>query len=270
MDLAYLQGQLKGRRLGWPFLYYARVSSTQDVVAAAAAEGAAEGLLVLAEEQTAGRGRSGREWWAPPGTAILGSLLLRPRLAPQRVSWLGMIVGLAVTDAVHQCTGLPAALKWPNDVWLFGRKLGGILVEAMWHGETLDAVIVGLGLNVTTSFPPSSPLRERAISLQAAGVTVRREGILVTYLTRLGEYYDRLLAGWSPVALWRERLCTLNRPVYVLKDEERWEGWAEDVTELGELVVRRGNNRVVVQAADVHLRHMEDARGEEPSCGGAA
>ncbi len=258
MDLAYIQKHLRDHRLGWPVRYFRQVTSTQDIVVAAATVGAKEGLLVLAEVQTAGRGRGGRSWWAPPGTAILCSLLLRPRLPPSRVSWLGMITGLAVLEALDHVACVSAALKWPNDVWLHGKKLGGILVDILWHGDEVDAAIIGMGLNVTTSFPAHSPLSKEAISLRQVGVTVEREALLVAYVHSLARFYTRLLRGWSPVNMWRQHLCTLGRSVRVITATGAWHGWAEDVTEQGELIVRRDKDRVIVRAADVHLRHWSE------------
>ncbi len=255
MDLAYLEAHLRGRPLGWPILYRPKVTSTQDVADEAARVHMPEGLLVLAEEQVAGRGRRGRRWWAAPGTAILCSLLLRPRLPPERVSHIGMIAGLAITDAIRDVAGIKADLKWPNDILLGEKKVGGILVEARWHGQALEAVILGLGLNVTTRFPKHSGLYGEATSLLEAGVDVGREPLLVAYIERFTEYYQRLHAGWSPVEAWAERLITLGRPVTVVEETRTWEGIAERVTPQGELVVRCGEERRVVRAADVQVRH---------------
>ncbi len=257
LDIDFLRSRLQGLALGWPLHYAYRVSSTQDEARAAAQAGAAEGLLVLAEEQEAGRGRAGRSWWAPPGSAILSSLLLRPTFLPSHLlGYVGMIAGLAMCDTLEELPGLSPQLKWPNDILLEGKKVGGILVETLWEGDDLDAVILGLGLNVNTYFPPTHPLAEVATSLaQVTSHQCAREPLIYGYMYHMSRYYHRLQQGWSPVPAWKERLVTLGRPVWVVEGEARWEGLAEDVTEEGALVLRRGGERVVLRVGDVSVRH---------------
>ncbi len=257
LDLEFLRSRLQGLALGWPLHYAYRTTSTQDEARAAALAGAAEGLLVLAEEQTAGRGRAGRSWWAPPGSAILSSLLLRPTFLPSRhMAYLGMIAGLAVCDTLEELAGLSPVLKWPNDILLGDKKVGGILVEALWNGDAVSAVILGLGLNVNTYFPPHHPLATIATSLAAeTGHQCAREPLIYGYVYHLGQYYHRLQEGWSPLNAWQERLITLGRPVRVDEGSRSWEGIAEAVTEEGALVIRRGSERVLLHVGDVSVRH---------------
>ena len=255
LDIPRLESALKELPLGWPLLYRQRVTSTQDLALAQAQAGAAEGVLVLAEEQTAGRGRAGRSWWAPSGTAILSSLLLRPRLPHTRLGHIGMIAGLAITDALWQVARAKATLKWPNDILLADKKLGGILIEARWVGDRLDAVVLGLGLNVSVSFPPHSPLAAEATSLAAEGFDVPREELIIAYVRAFASYYRRVHRGWSPTATWAARLDTLGRPVRVITATDTWDGVAESVTEAGELIVRRGEERLTIRAGDVSIRY---------------
>ena len=147
---------LTTRRLGRPTLFFPRIGSTNDVVHELAVAGAAEGLLVLADEQTAGRGRLDRSWWAPPGASVLMSLLLRPALSARLAGQLPMCLGLAAVEGIEDVTGLRPALKWPNDVVWDGRKLGGMLTELRADGARLDYAVLGLGLNVNVTFdePP--------------------------------------------------------------------------------------------------------------------
>ncbi len=258
MDIAYLEARLQNTRLGRPIIYRQRVTSTQDIAQKAAHTGVPEGLLVLAEEQTAGRGRAGRSWWAPPGTAILSSILLRPSFPPEHASYIGMIAGLAMSDALAEVARITIALKWPNDLLLEGRKLGGILVESLWKGSRLDAIILGLGLNVSVRFPPHSPLHGQATSLLEVGIRVEREPIIVAYVGHLSEYYARLHAGWSPMRAWAARLETLGKPVLVVQGGSKWEGVAVDVTPRGELVVEAMGKRHLVQAGDVSIRTVDN------------
>lgn len=176
--------------LGVPSLeVFARVGSTMDVARTLAEGGAPAGTLVLAEEQTAGRGRKGRPWFSAPGWSLHLSLLLRPAPDPGSVlSALPLRVGLAAAQAIEEVAGLEAALKWPNDVvTLHGRKLAGVLCEAAFVGTDRVFVVVGIGINVgqdTADFPPE--LRERASSLsRESGRLIQRPPVLRALLRRL-------------------------------------------------------------------------------------
>src|SRR2546427_1102691 len=133
---------LTGLRLGHPVHLYRQTGSTNAVARGLAEAGAPEGLLVVAEAQSAGRGRAGRRWITPEGTALAFSLVLRPVAPPAQAARLTMLAGLAVCEAIEQVCGLPAALKWPNDILIGGRKAGGILGEAATDGERLEFAIL--------------------------------------------------------------------------------------------------------------------------------
>jgi biotin-(acetyl-CoA carboxylase) ligase len=148
---------LTTRRLGRPALFFPSIGSTNDVIHAAAAAGAAEGLLAVADEQTAGRGRLDRRWWAPAGSSLLMSLLLRPPIPAVRAGQLTMCLGLGAAEGIEQTTGLRPALKWPNDLLLAGRKLGGMLTELRLDGDRLEYAVLGLGVNVNVEFGTSPP-----------------------------------------------------------------------------------------------------------------
>lgn len=254
---------LTTRRLGRPVLFYATIGSTNDVARGRAEAGAAEGLLVVADEQTAGRGRLDRTWWAPPGSSLLFSLLLRPPLPPGLAAQLTMCLGLAAAEGVEETTGLRPALKWPNDLLLHGRKLAGILTELGTTGERLDYAVLGLGLNVNLVFDEregGKELAQNAISLQMAlGRPVARVPLLAAILARYEAWYDRLLApqtgsstGESPCAAWAGRLDTLGRHVTVTTPSGPLQGIAVGVSPEGALLVRQENGEVrTIWAGDV-------------------
>ncbi len=215
------------------------VASTNRLVADMAAHGAAEGLVVAADYQTAGRGRLDRTWQARPGDGLLVSVLLRPEgLEAQRRHLITAAVALAAQDACRAVAGVAADIKWPNDLLVSEKKLAGILAEA-----TASAVVVGMGVNVHGG-PP-----EAAVLDDAAGRRVRREDILVSWLQGL----DRLLDRWDSVAeLYRQRCATVGRDVDVhLTEGEHLRGRAEAVDELGRLVV---DGRPVAVGDVTHLR----------------
>ncbi len=237
-------------------------SSNADLVAAAA--DAAEGTVLITEEQTAGRGRLGRSWQAPRGSSVMISILLRPPVPAGRRSWLGALLGLALVTAIRRCTGLPAELKWPNDVLIAGRKCAGILAEAIG-----DAVIVGTGLNVTLSADelPADPGATPATSLLlAAGgrpTVPDRAELVAALLDSYGELYDRWRAAAGDMSAagllteYRNRCATLDSAVRVdLPDGAAVIGTATDVADDGALLVRDEAGRLFrFAAADVrHLR----------------
>jgi BirA family biotin operon repressor/biotin-[acetyl-CoA-carboxylase] ligase len=259
---------LATRRLGRPSLYFERVGSTNDVARQEADAGAAEGLLVLAEAQMAGRGRLDRRWWAPPGSSLLMSLLLRPDLPAARAGQLTMCLGLGAIEGIAAVTGLPLvqsedparlALKWPNDLTLAGRKLGGMLAELQLAGDRVAYAVLGLGLNVNLDFLAAAPddLRDSAASLsQVLGRPVDRAALLAAILLRCEAWYDALLdptAGAPPLhAAWAARLETLGRAVAVTATHETLQGEAVGVTPEGALQIRDADGRThTVWSGDV-------------------
>ena len=220
--------------IGTPRVHLRLTDSTNERAKELALGGALHGTLVTADEQSAGRGRQGRAWSAPPRSALLMSLVTR-RLAP----------ALPLAAAVAICDALPTRceIKWPNDIWLERRKLAGILVE----GRPQDGwAVLGIGLNVTTeSFPPE--LAEIATSLRIAGVELDAETVLAAVLGSLDEWLeapaDDVLAAWS------ERDALRGQRV-------RWaagEGVAAGIDASGALVVETDDGRVTLDAGEVHL-----------------
>ncbi len=215
--------------------WLAEVASTNDEVAIRARAGAAEGVVVVADAQAAGRGRRGRPWEAPPGSSLLVSVLLRPPAPHLAV----VAAGLAALDAA---AAPQASLKWPNDLVVEGRgKLAGILAEAVDGG-----VVVGLGLNVDWG---DVALPTGATSLAELGHPVRRADLLVGYLVAL-EAWCRL--GADLLGAYRAACSTIGRPVRVeLPGGQSFEGRAEGVDDDGRLVV---DGRPVAAGDVVHLR----------------
>src|SRR5215471_13718811 len=164
-------------------------ASTNADLLVRALRGEPEGVVLAAEEQTAGRGRMGRTWTSPPYAALTFSLLLHPAVPPARRGWLPLLTGVAVATAVTEVTGVEARLKWPNDVLAGEGKLAGILAEAAG-----DAVVVGIGLNVSTELaelPSPRPGALPATSLRAAGATaLNREELLLAILARFERWYQ--------------------------------------------------------------------------------
>lgn len=233
---------LTTRRIGRPLMYYPQVGSTNDVVHAVAEAGAAEGLVVVADEQTTGRGRLGRSWWAGPGAGLLFSLLLRPVAFPvSRAGQLTMCLGLAAAEGIADATAAQVGLKWPNDVVYEGRKLGGMLAELELAGDTVRYAVLGIGLNVNVDFASAAaPVELRALAVSLAmivGRPVDRVALLAAVLARFEEHYTRLLAGEPPHTAWAARLDTLGRRVRVTRSADTLTGTATGVTPEGALLL---------------------------------
>jgi BirA family biotin operon repressor/biotin-[acetyl-CoA-carboxylase] ligase len=225
------------------------IDSTNRYLLAEAAAGCAGGVVAVADEQTAGRGRHGRTWTTAPGAALLVSVLLRPDLAPERLHLVTLAAGVAAAEAVATVAGFEARLKWPNDLVVDDRKLAGILAEADGAG----ALVVGMGLNLRSdAFPPEIAEIATACDRHAA-TPVDRDELLVAWLVafdaRLGDL-DAVVAAAAA------RSATIGRTVRVELARDTFEGVATRMTPEGYLVVTRaGGAEETVTAGDVvHLR----------------
>lgn len=236
-------------------VYHPRLGSTNDLAKKHASAGDPEGLLVIADEQTAGRGRMGRRWWAPAGAALLTSLLFRPSLPPERAQQLTMLCALAAADAITDLTALAVDLKWPNDLLIQGRKLAGVLTESAIKGHRLDFVVVGQGINVNTDLTDAPPFITPATSLrQELGQPVDRLALLIAYLDGVARRYARL-SRESPYDEWANRLVSLGQAVTARLGDQTLSGLAQGVDASGALLLRTADGTLHrLFAADVSLR----------------
>ena len=248
-----------GRRSFWRSVEVVRTtgSTNTDLLT----RGGPEGQVLVAEEQTAGRGRMGRTWVSQPGTGLTFSILLRPAAVPAaRRAWLPLVAGVAVASAVRAVAGVAATLKWPNDVLAGDRKLAGILAE-----QSGDAVVVGVGVNVATpeDLLPVSPGGPRATSLRAEGADVARDVLLVEVLRQFERRYLALRADPDAeraglLAEYRTLCGTLGRQVRVeLPGGSHVTGVATDIDADGRLLIAEPDTTSVtpVSAGDViHVR----------------
>lgn len=196
--------------------YFDSIGSTNNEALAWAASEARDLSLVIADEQTAGRGRLDRKWFTPKGTALAFSLILRP--TPEEKSYLTRIVGLAalaIADSLR-ARGLVSQIKWPNDVLLNGRKVAGILIETVWSGDEVDCLVIGIGINVRKDAVPSAELLQfPATSLEEAlGPTVERERLLHDILAGVIALRPHLGKD-SFIASWEKALAFRGEPVQV-------------------------------------------------------
>jgi BirA family biotin operon repressor/biotin-[acetyl-CoA-carboxylase] ligase len=225
--------------------------STNADLSAAARAGAPSGTVLIAEHQRTGRGRFTRRWEAPPGAAVAISVLLRPPadIALERWTWLPLVAGLAVTQALREAAGVPARLKWPNDVLIDDRKVCGILVERVG-----DAAVIGMGVN--TALRADELPVPTATSLLLAGAPTPNGEVAASVLTALRGWYQRWVAGEDLSAAYRDVSATIGRQVRVeLGPDDARQGEAVGIDPVGRLLVRTAAGVEAFAAGDVvHLR----------------
>ncbi len=256
------QNPLPGEsRLG-PIIRLPEVDSTNRYLLDAARAGEASGTVVVADHQSAGRGRLGRTWEAPAGASLLMSVLLRPEIAPEitiaSVHLLTMAAGLAMADAVEAVAGFTPIIKWPNDLLandpqVGNRKLCGMLTESEIADGVLRCVVVGIGVNVQWSDFPAELVETATACNLVAGRDISSDHLLDEFLDR----YSVLLNDLGSVLIaYRERLGTLHTRVRIELSGDSFEGIAEGVTDDGSLEVRTdgGDLRCITAGDVVHLR----------------
>jgi BirA family biotin operon repressor/biotin-[acetyl-CoA-carboxylase] ligase len=241
-----LQG-LQARVFKGPVHHFETLDSTNNLAKELAARGAPEGTVVVAEAQTGGRGRLGREWYSPPGVGLYVSLVLRPMLPPMDLPQLTLTTAVAVFRAIRRVAGVAPGIKWPNDLLLHGKKLGGVLTEMETESDCIRYVVVGLGLNVNTpGFPAGLAATATSLTL-AAGRAFSRVDLLKAWLEEFDELYDRFLnQGFAPILEeWKGLTVTLGRAVTVRQGPREISGLALDVAPDGALLLRTANGEIV-------------------------
>jgi len=237
-----------GRRL----LYYPDLSSTMDEAGKLGEGDAEEGAVVVAETQTAGRGRQGRNWVSQPGN-LLVSVLFRPTL--EALPFISIIGGVAAARAVRKVTGLEPQIKWPNDLLIQGRKVAGILAESAIAGDTVWYAVLGVGMNVSLNTDQTEEIASFATSVNAAaGKVVPREDLLRQFLMDLDALYLALGQDQSPIEEWQGLLSTTGQRLEATWGNESFIGVAEGTDPMGNLLLRQDDGSLLtLTAGDVTL-----------------
>ena len=229
------------------------VDSTQAVLGQLAADGAPEGVVVVARHQTSGRGSRGRQWWDAPGQSLMLSVLLRPAVPVARAPQLSLVAGVAVVDALRAGCGVAARIRWPNDVLIGGKKVCGVLPEAVSHPDgRIGSVLLGIGINVDQREFPAELADTATSLLLATGVVQDHAPLLSATLTALDRRYGEwLTSGFTGLRVeWRKHASMLGQRVRI---RDGGEGVAVDVDETGALLVDAGRGaltRVLSAVAD--------------------
>jgi BirA family biotin operon repressor/biotin-[acetyl-CoA-carboxylase] ligase len=239
--------------IGQRIIYYPRLNSTNDIAKRWARQGAEEGTVIVAEEQTAGRGRMKRTWLSPKGSIAL-SIILRPQLA--YISSLIMVASLAVVHGIEQVTGLKSQIKWPNDVLVNNKKMCGILIESDLRGSAVDYAIIGIGINVNLRLSEFPEVPPTATSLShELGRDVSRLDVIRCLLAETERLYLALPTGQPVYQEWRDSLVTLGKKVQVRSGAITYKGIAESVAGDGSLCLRQSDGSLIkIVAGDVTLR----------------
>ncbi len=258
LNLSVLPSALETEVIGRRVIYMTSTESTMDVARHEANAGAAEGTLVIAEEQSAGRGRFGRSWVSPAGKNLYVTLILRPAAA-SAMRRLSIVAPLAVCKSLEDEAGLAPRIKWPNDVLLSGRKVAGVLIENELSGASPRYSLVGIGINVNFDIPKDAEIAEIATSIKAElGHEVSRIEVLAALLNHFEGLLLEAASGEAVLLAWKDHLETLGRRVTITFREQSYEGLAEDVDEHGNLLLRRDDGSLLtVEAGEVTLRSTD-------------
>jgi len=241
----------EGCLIGATIMYYPRVTSTMDTARQLASQGTREGTVIVAEEQTEGRGRLGRHWVSRAGQSISLSVVLHPTMG--QLPQLNMVASLATVRSITKATGLKPLIKWPNDVLLDNKKVSGILIENIFDGPVLKAAVIGIGINVNLdpeSFPAISAIAT-SLSIEAGG-TVSTQDLTARLLKELDELYRDLCRTGTVYDSWVPLVETIGKRVRVRSGDRIEEGCAESVDDNGRLILQRADGtRLALDAGEV-------------------
>ena len=254
MTREQIQSGLGTQWAGQDIVYFKEIDSTNRYAKKLAGQGAAHGTMVLADTQTAGRGRRGHSWISPAGSSISMTLILRPDVPSAQVAKISLLTALATANAIRRVTGLDVRIKWPNDIVAGGRKVCGMLMEMDATPEKVASVVAGVGINVhQTQFPEEIAHSASSLDL-LAGRRISRADIVRAFL----QEYERVwaLGDEAMMRAYRERSATIGQRVQVIGLNGTYTGTAEGVTDSGSLLVRADEDGGVreVLAADVSVR----------------
>lgn len=253
-----LKSVLTTRSAGQRLVFLENVDSTNNKAKQLAEEGAVDGTLVVAESQSAAKGRRGRSWMAPAGEGVWMTLILRPQIPPESASMLTLVAALAVEKGIREAAGIDGQIKWPNDIVVSGKKVCGILTEMSTEMDCINHVVVGIGINANIREFPEE-LQEKATSLLlASGKTVKRATLVNAVLCAWEEYYEMYLQTGDLALLvesYQEMLAGLGGMVLVLAPGGSYTAISRGITRTGELLVEREDGTVTeVMSGEVSVR----------------
>ena len=257
-DVANIKENLNCVQIGSEILFLPEIDSTNNLVKEYANNNAQEGLVIIAESQTGGRGRMGKFWHSPPETGIYLSILLKPNLKPDHLSFITLLAGVSAISTINEISHQPANLKWPNDILINDKKVCGLLCEMTQEKGNSFSVVIGIGINVN-QLPEQFPkdLKKTATSLRIVnGSPINRLTVIQSLLTTLDREYRFFLAegGHSVIKKWKLNTDLFGKKVSVKRGSVIITGTAMNLDELGRLVLRRDNGHAeVIDSGEVTL-----------------
>ncbi|WLD91800.1 biotin--[acetyl-CoA-carboxylase] ligase [Alkalihalobacillus sp. AL-G] len=251
-----IKSNLKTEKLGQNVHYEEQVTSTQEIAHRLAMEGAPEGTIAIAEQQTTGRGRLGRPWHSPKGSGIWMSIILKPNIPPQQAPQLTLLAAVSVVQGIQKSTGLKPQIKWPNDILIDGKKIVGILTELQAEADRVNSVIMGIGINVNTpedSFPEELASIATSLKVENGGSDIDRSELVRSILEEMEKLYTLYLEhGFAPIKLlWEGSAASLGKHVRVKTLSGELTGKAQGITDEGVLLIED-------QAGEVHQVYSAD------------
>lgn len=260
LEPSVIQPQLKTKRIGKLIDYSPSLQSTQITAHQLAQEGKPDGTVVLTEEQTAGRGRMARKWDSAYGKGIWMSLILRPDVPPQKAPQFTLVTAVAIVRAIEEVTNLKPDIKWPNDVLLNNKKCTGILTELQSDADGIQALIIGIGLNVNQSASDfTDEIKDIATSLKMeSGEDINRAQLVRSILYHVEQYTDIYIEeGFGMLKmLWESYSTTIGKTVSARQASGTLEGIAEGITDEGVLQLRTADGKLHgIYSADIELKN---------------
>jgi BirA family biotin operon repressor/biotin-[acetyl-CoA-carboxylase] ligase len=258
LNTSVLKKGLSTKVFGSKFFTFETIDSTNNCARALAGCWADEGTVVLAEEQTAGKGRQGRSWYTNPQENLTFSVILRPKLPPDALNLLPLLTAVAIAEAIEAETGLRVQCKWPNDILVNGKKASGILIEGSVKGDAVEYVVLGIGINVNqTTFP--ADIAHRATSLRTeTGQPLDRVKLLQAVLRALDSRYRAVMkSGFQSILPeWISRSAMMERQITVSENGNQFSGVVKGLAPDGALIVTSAGTERTLYAGDVTIIGM--------------
>lgn len=252
-----IRANLNTKTTGQAIHFYETVESTQEIAHKLAREGAQEGTVVIAEQQSKGRGRLGRAWESPKGTGIWMSIIVRPNIPPYQAPQLTLLTAVAIVQAIQQVTNLRPEIKWPNDILINGKKLVGILTELQAEADVIQAIIIGIGINVNTKqFPEELKRKATSLLLENNGQEVERAGLIRAIFQQFEKLYEEYLQhGFKPIKLlWESYNVSIGKYISAKTLSQEINGYAKGITDEGVLLVEDDFGNVhEIYSADIDI-----------------
>ena len=257
MDKTELESIHATEWAGCEIYYFDSIDSTNTKAKELAEEGHPSGTLVVADRQTAGKGRRGRSWESPTGIGIFMTLMLKPEINPNNASMLTLVAAMATTRAIRRVTGVPAMIKWPNDIVMNGKKVCGILTEMSAQFDYINHIVIGIGINVHNEDFPEEIAKTASSLYLESGQHIHRASLIEAFLEEFEDVSAEYLKTEDMEGLQKEydaMLVNRGRQVRVLDPKEPFEGKAMGITKKGELIVDTWESRKLVSSGEVSVR----------------